>query len=169
MNIDYLIENILIKETHILSYSEKIEIIETILTMQEKFTKLENGWEMTALGLQTLSDKSLIIILNDIYILNAGDPDNDELFYYVDWDDGTYDDWFGPFASGTDTIASHIWNEKGEYTIKVKAKDTFGHESDWATLPVTMPRNRLLTSPFFMRLLERFPNAFPILRHLMGL
>ena len=71
MNIDYLIESILIKETHILSYSEKIEIIETILTMQEKFTKLENGWEMTALGLQTLSDKSLIIILNDIYILNA--------------------------------------------------------------------------------------------------
>jgi WD40 repeat protein len=104
-----------------------------------------------------------------IYILSAEDPDNDELFYYVDWDDGTYDDWFGPFASGTDAIASHIWNEKGEYTIKVKAKDTFGHESDWATLPVTMPRNRLLTSPFFMRLLERFPNAFPILRHLMGL
>jgi hypothetical protein len=104
-----------------------------------------------------------------IYILNAEDPDNDGLYYYVDWDDETYDDWFGPYDSGEDAITSHIWNEKGEYTIKVKARDTFGHESDWASLTVTMPRNRLLTNTFFMRFLERFPNIFLTLRDILNL
>jgi hypothetical protein len=104
-----------------------------------------------------------------IYILNAEDPDNDELYYYVNWDDETYDDWFGPYASGADAITSHIWSEKGEYTIKAKAKDTFGHESEWATLTVTMPRNRLFTNSLLLRLMEQCPNMFPLLRHLLKL
>jgi hypothetical protein len=30
-------------------------------------------------------------------------------------------------------------------------------------------RNRVITNSFFIRLLERFPNMFPILRHLLRL
>jgi hypothetical protein len=35
--------------------------------------------------------------------------------------------------------ATHSWSTKGTFTIKVKAKDIYGLESDWATLTVTMP------------------------------
>ena len=31
-----------------------------------------------------------------------------------------------------------------------------------------VPRNRLITESFFLRLLQRFPNAFPLLRHLLS-
>jgi hypothetical protein len=66
-------------------------------------------------------------------------------------------------------MQSHIWTTKGSFTIKVKAKDIYGNESDWGTLPVTMP---LSYEPphfqFLTWLFDRFPNAFPILRHLLG-
>ncbi|MBE3121902.1 MAG: hypothetical protein IMZ53_11800, partial [Thermoplasmata archaeon] len=61
------------------------------------------------------------------------------------------------------------WSNKGSFTIKVKAKDTSGLESNWGTLSVTMP---LSYEPslfrFLVLLVERFPNAFPILRQLVG-
>jgi len=54
----------------------------------------------------------------------------------------------------------------------VKAKNIGGAESNWSDpLPITMPKNK----PFFYNfpllnwLVERFPNAFPALRHLLGL
>jgi len=37
---------------------------------------------------------------------------------------------------------SHIWEEEGNYIIKVKAKDSYETESDWGTLEVSMPKRR---------------------------
>ena len=55
------------------------------------------------------------------------------------------------------------------YAIKAKAKDVNGNESNWETLTVTMPYSyNVPFMQFWERLFERFPNAFPILRHLMG-
>jgi hypothetical protein len=35
----------------------------------------------------------------------------------------------------------HNWTERGEYEIRVKAKDTWGNESEWSDpLVVTMPK-----------------------------
>ena len=52
----------------------------------------------------------------------------------------------------------------------VIAKDTSHARSDWAYLEVTMPVNQqFYLFPLLQRLLERFPNAFPILRHLLDL
>ena len=53
--------------------------------------------------------------------------------------------------------------------IKAKAKDTFDSESDFATLEVSMPRARIIHNSFFLMLLEKFQNAFPVLRYLLGL
>jgi len=59
--------------------------------------------------------------------------------------------------------------ESGTYIIKVRAEDERGDYSDWATLEVEMPVNQQNQHPLFQWFLERFPNAFPILRYLIGL
>jgi hypothetical protein len=102
------------------------------------------------------------------YTSSTTDPQEDQVFYLFDWGDDTNSGWLGPYASGATANAIHKWTVKGTYQIKVKAKDIKGDESDWATLKVSMPRTYMY-NPLILRLLERFPNAFPILRHLMGL
>jgi hypothetical protein len=103
------------------------------------------------------------------YTVTTTDPEGDTISYYIDWGDGTNSGWKGPFASGTGTTESHTWSADGDYTIKAKAKDTAGHESDYGTLTVTMPVS--LNLPFHQlieKIFERFPHAFPILRQLLG-
>jgi hypothetical protein len=103
------------------------------------------------------------------YTFNSTDPNGDNVFYYIDWGDNSNSGWIGPYSSGVAITQSHTWSNKGTYTIKAKAKDIYGNESDWGTLSVTMP---LSYEPphfrFFAWLFERFPHAFPILRQLLG-
>ena len=103
------------------------------------------------------------------YVFTSTDPEQDTISYFIDWGDNATSGWLGPFASGESTTQSHTWTTKGTYVIKAKAKDAFGHESDWGTLHVTMPLSYEQPQfQFFKWLFERFPNAFPLLRHLMG-
>jgi parallel beta-helix repeat protein len=102
------------------------------------------------------------------YTTNTTDPDGDQVYYKWDWGDGSFSDWLGPNNSGMQVSASHGW-AKGSYDIKVKAKDIHGAESDWSDpLPVSMPRTISINS-LLLKFFERFPHAFPILRHLMRL
>jgi hypothetical protein len=104
-----------------------------------------------------------------VYESSTTDINGDKISYLFDWGDGTDSGWVGPFDSGDICQESHIWNTKGSYSIKVKAKDTFGAESSWSDpLPITMPYsfNRPLLQ-FLELLFQRFPNTFPILRELM--
>ena len=98
----------------------------------------------------------------------AIDPDNDDVLYQINWDDGTITDWLGAYPSGETIQESHAYTAKGTYTIKCKAKDIYGNESDWGQLSVTMPFSYEPQFPFISWLLERFPNGFPLLRHMMG-
>ena len=72
--------------------------------------------------------------------MNSEDPDENDIFYLFDWGDGIFEGWLGPHESGSDATYSHTWNKKGTYTIRVKAKDINGVESDWKTLQVTAPK-----------------------------
>jgi len=103
------------------------------------------------------------------YNFKAIDPDGDEVFYFIDWGDTTNSGWIGPYASGEQITRSHTWSTKGAYTVKAKAMDIHGNESDWAQLQVKMPVS--INMPFHQlieKLFQRFPHAFPILRHLLG-
>jgi len=102
-----------------------------------------------------------------IYTFVSSDPESHDVRYYIDWGDDTYEDWIGPYDSGEEVVVSHIWGEEDTYTIQAKSKDEFDAESDWAYLEVTMPVNQQYNFPLLQRLLERFPNAFPILRYLI--
>jgi len=75
------------------------------------------------------------------YTFTSIDPDEDDIYYYVDWGDYTGTEVFGPYASGTTIQASHAWSSEGAYVIKAKAVDVNGASSEWATLPITMPKS----------------------------
>jgi hypothetical protein len=107
------------------------------------------------------------------YTFSATDPDGDDVYYYLNWGDtywgGGAVGWIGPFKSGEKITLEKTWAEKGNYTVRVKAKDRYDAKSDWGTLKVTMPvsYNMPLLS-LWEHLFERFPHAFPILRRLLG-
>ncbi|KYK24543.1 hypothetical protein AYK25_06205 [Thermoplasmatales archaeon SM1-50] len=103
-----------------------------------------------------------------LYYFETTDPENDNVYYYVDWGDGTNSSWVGPYGSGEPITKSHTWSKKGTYIIKVIAKDPYFNESDWGILTVTMPYSYTpLFKEFWMKVFERFSLAFSILRHLL--
>ncbi len=95
---------------------------------------------------------------------------DDDIYYLWDWGDGEYSDWLGPYESGEIVEVSHIWNNQGIHSVKVKAKDIYDCESDWSNpLLVRMPKNKQFNTNPIIRFLENHPRMFPILRQLLGL
>ena len=76
------------------------------------------------------------------YSFKTNDPDTDYVYYYIDWGDGEFEDWFGPYYSGEEVSVSHTWDIKDTYTISARAKDYYANEGDWGYLDVTMPKNQ---------------------------
>jgi len=76
------------------------------------------------------------------YTSSATDPENDQLYYLFDWDDGNTSGWLGPYSLGQTVKGSHIWTELGTHNVKVKAKDIWGAVSVWSEpLNVTVTDN----------------------------
>ena len=72
------------------------------------------------------------------YSCTTTDPDGDDVYYWIDWGDGTNSSWLGPYLSGEEISAKHAWKKRGIYSIKVKSKDVYNMESDWNTFEVTI-------------------------------
>jgi hypothetical protein len=103
-----------------------------------------------------------------LYTFTTIDPEEDDIYYYIDWGDNTNSGWIGPYLSDTEVSQQHTWLERGTYTIQCKARDVHGAESDWGVLQVKMPLSvHLSFLPFFQKLIERHPLLFPLLRHLL--
>lgn len=103
------------------------------------------------------------------YTTSTIDPNGDHISYQWDWGDSTTSEWYGPYLSSEECHASHTWISKGNYELKVKAKDTNGAESGWSEpLPITMPYLYNLMHQLFELLFQRVPHAFPLLRQLLG-
>lgn len=105
-----------------------------------------------------------------LYTSSTTDPEGNKIYYMFDWGDGTFSNWIGPLNSGATVTGKNTWTTKGDYQIRVVARDDRGTLSEWSDpLPISMPLSYQLP---FVRLLERllvlFPNAFPLLRQLMG-
>ena len=76
------------------------------------------------------------------YTFTSSDPDGDDISYYIDWGDANITSWTSFQDSNTSYSENHTWSAKSNYTIKAKAKDIYGLESSWATLDITMPKNK---------------------------
>jgi hypothetical protein len=98
----------------------------------------------------------------------ATDPDNDDLYYQIDWGDGVLLDWFGPFESDEVITESHTWGEQGTFTIKARVKDKYNAQSDWATFEVSMPRFVLFHNSWLKLFVEKLPNYLTALKYLLA-
>lgn len=72
------------------------------------------------------------------YHVVTSDINGDDVFYFIDWDDGTYTEWIGPFGSNEEISLVHTWDTRGSYRIRARSKDVHGHESDWTTYEVSI-------------------------------
>jgi hypothetical protein len=103
------------------------------------------------------------------YSTSSIDLDGDEIWFMWKWGDGNMTDWLGPYNSGDNASASHTWSESSNYQIKVKAKDTFGQETNWSEpLMVEVEKSKSINRPF-INFLNSHPNLFPLLQLLVQL
>lgn len=98
------------------------------------------------------------------YQITTVDEDQDDIYLSVDWGDDTEISWTGPYSSNEQVTLSHIWVEKGTYTLSVRPKDSMGNLGEWTTRAVSMPKTRNMFFSF-----EEFFNAVPLLELLKQL
>lgn len=93
------------------------------------------------------------------YSTSTTDPENDQVYYWFDWGDGTNSGWNGPHNSGEIISLSHTWTADGTYPLKVKAKDANDDESTWSDpLSISMPKKKSFNyiPDMLLWLIERF-------------
>jgi hypothetical protein len=66
------------------------------------------------------------------FTLVSTDPDEDDIYYLMDWGDESTSEWIGPYLSGEVVTVSHIWENPDTYEIKAKAMDSHYAESEWS-------------------------------------
>ena len=102
------------------------------------------------------------------FTFRSVDPDGDDIFYLVDWGDGSWKDWFGPYKSGENATANHTWYNQGTYTVTAKAKDIHGLESDWSTMSIPIRGSKSKYQTYAVKLINIYcQNIIIILRQLL--
>ena len=119
-----------------------------------------------------------IVNIDETYKFRGADPDYQKdpntknIFYFIDWGDGTNsEDWLGPYKSNQRVEIEHRWHKKGDFQIKVKAKDLKGKESDWSE-PLTVnvnSKSRNYKPSFLYSILSYLFSMFPFIQKLIGL
>jgi hypothetical protein len=102
------------------------------------------------------------------YTFCTKDPEGHDVEYYIEWGDGFELKWIGPFESGETVTQYHSWASKGNYIIRVKARDTYGAEGDWTELEVSMSKTKEIITPF-LAFLENHPHLFPLIIQILEL
>jgi hypothetical protein len=67
------------------------------------------------------------------YSTAATDPDGQNVYYVMDWGDGTQTN-TGWVASGQTASLSHSWAAAGTYQVKAYAVDAYGASSGWSSI-----------------------------------
>ncbi len=77
------------------------------------------------------------------FTTSATNPEGNNLFYMFSWGDGTTSDWVGEYTPGNSCTLCHTYNEKGDYSVRAKAKDAVtGLESGWSPpSSLTVPKS----------------------------
>ncbi len=101
------------------------------------------------------------------YTFEGIDPENNYLYYYIDWGDENDKEWIGPYKSQEPISVNHTWNKINQKQIKAKTKDLFDEESDWATFNIkTSSKEKNIKFFLFEKIINRFPLLRQIFTHI---
>jgi len=67
------------------------------------------------------------------YTFMSEDPAGEDLYYWIDWDDSTYEEWIGPYTTGEVITVAHTWNAKDNFSILAKAKNALDVEGGFSS------------------------------------
>lgn len=85
-----------------------------------------------------------------LYTTSTTDQDEDNIFYWFEWGDGSNQNsgWIGPYLSDELISYNITFNKGGDFELRVKAKDdSFGMESDWSDPLMIHINNKPPTAP----------------------
>ena len=106
-------------------------------------------------------------------VINA-DTSWDQIYYYIDWGDGTYDKTKDPCNSGEKVDFYHTWRNSGSYKIRVKGllmdseSETF-EETAWSDpLEISISKSRQYNNPLLQKLIS-WLSQFEILNKIFEL
>ncbi len=102
------------------------------------------------------------------WTFHSSDENGDQVKYFIDWGDGTTDE-TELNEPCTPVEVCHTYAEEGTFTITAYAEDATGETSGSSTFDVEIPRARFVSHPLLLRVFERFPNAFTLIRQLLGI
>jgi PKD repeat protein len=108
--------------------------------------------------------------LKYIYTATTTDPDDNQIFYIWNFSDSSeLIETLTPLDSGEICKLNHIFTEKGDYTLRVKARDIYDAESEWSDpLEISMPKNKVIDiSLFIQNFIQRFPFMVKILKQII--
>ncbi len=95
------------------------------------------------------------------------DPEGHDVYYMIIWGDGHIEDYVGPYVSGEEATFSHTYSSAGDFNIIAKAQDQYGAKSPQNNFQLTITKNKAVTNPLLLRLLEKIMDQLPILRYLI--
>ena len=87
------------------------------------------------------------------FTFSSTDPENEDVQLFIDWGDGINTYWVGPYSSGEEITLNHTWTNWEIFTIKAKAKDINGAQSEWSYHTFNLPKNRFFNNPILQRIL----------------
>ena len=106
------------------------------------------------------------------------DPDGDNVLYKFKVN-GDETGWLGPVSSGTEVTYKYTFEEEGTYTIKVKAKDEYGLESNWDVsldIEITKEKSKninrfieMIQNTFIYQLIQKLLEKFPVLTTILNI
>jgi outer membrane protein assembly factor BamB len=94
---------------------------------------------------------------NYSYMFQSTSPLENELYFFINWDDRRNTGWIGPYHSGERIMLNHSWNDETTFTIVAWVKDTENRMGPRSEFDVTIPRYKICSSSLLLRFLDRFP------------
>jgi hypothetical protein len=99
------------------------------------------------------------------YTFTTIDPDDDKIYLFINWDDGTFEEWIGPYDSGEEVTITHIYDNQGNPGVAAKARDIFEAEGPIGTENIPILKSRQMINSW----LQLFFEIYPLLEKLLSL
>ncbi len=94
-----------------------------------------NGWTNSAPEVdEAPQGNTAQCAMGNTYEFHGDAFDSDYQDMYIRWDygNGFISDWYGPYENDEDCLVNYSWGTRGEYAVKIQAKDAMDVESPWS-------------------------------------